>query len=252
MHPRKRRRRRPETGHRAAVHEVFIPFAETVGHQIRLRQPDALMQVKAQDTLPRQKPCNARGMMTPTEFTLAAAALLLTPGPTNTLMAIGGAERGWRAAQPLMLFELGAYLLVTLPLALAGQIALGALPALKPAITMVAGVWVFWLAVRMWRLPEPGTPAQVTARRIFVTTLLNPKALVFGLVLLPGPGLALKTGLFAGLICGVAALWAALGARLAGRPGTPAGGTAALLRRLAALWLAALSLGLLLSAVPRI
>ena len=128
--------------------------------------------------------------MTPTEFALAAAALLLTPGPTNTLMAIGGTERGWRAAQPLMLFELAAYLLVTLPLALAGQIAIGAVPALKPAITLAAGMWVFWLAIKMWRLPAPGAAAQVTGRRIFVTTLLNPKALVFGLVLLPGPALA--------------------------------------------------------------
>lgn len=190
--------------------------------------------------------------MTPTEFALAAAALLLTPGPTNTLMAIGGTERGWRAAQPLMLFELAAYLLVTLPLALAGQIAIGAVPALKPAITLAAGMWVLWLAIKMWRLPAPGAAAQVTGRRIFVTTLLNPKALVFGLVLLPGPALAAKTAIFASLICAVAAIWSAMGACLAGRRDCPARTAAPLARRLAALWLGALSLGLLLSLLPRL
>lgn len=190
--------------------------------------------------------------MTPTEFTLAAAALLLTPGPTNTLMAISGTERGWRRAQPLMLAELAAYLIVTLPLALAGQIAIQAMPALKPAVTLAAGLWVLWLAVKMWRLPAPGAAAEVDARRIFVTTLLNPKALVFGLVLLPGPALAQKTLIFAALICGVAALWSALGACLAGRRDCPTRRAAPLARRLAALWLGALSVGLLLSLVPRV
>jgi threonine/homoserine/homoserine lactone efflux protein len=32
--------------------------------------------------------------MTPTVFTLSLLALLVSPGPTNTLIALGGAARG--------------------------------------------------------------------------------------------------------------------------------------------------------------
>ena len=52
-------------------------------------------------------------------LTLALLALLLTPGPTNTLMALAGAERGLGGAARLIPAEIAAYLAVTLPLALA-------------------------------------------------------------------------------------------------------------------------------------
>jgi threonine/homoserine/homoserine lactone efflux protein len=47
--------------------------------------------------------------------------------------------------------------------------------------------------------------ASVGARALFVTTALNPKALIFGLVLLPSPDrLAANLALFAGLVVLVA------------------------------------------------
>ncbi|HSF65235.1 MAG TPA: hypothetical protein VLA78_12650 [Paracoccaceae bacterium] len=171
------------------------------------------------------------------EMTLAALVLLATPGPTNTLMALAGAGRGLRGALRLIPAELAAYLAVTVPLALAGAAMMAAVPGLRTGVTLAAAGWVAWLAAAMWRLPGPGqATAAVTARRVFVTTLLNPKALVAGLVLLPGDDPGLRIAVLAVAVAGVAAAWGALGARLPGRP--------VVLRRLAASWLGLLALGL--------
>jgi pimeloyl-ACP methyl ester carboxylesterase len=81
-------------------------------------------------------------------------------------------------------------------------------------------------------------------RRVFVTTLANPKALVFGLVMLPASGdTVLAYGFFLGLIVAVAVAWAALGASLARFSPMGQSRTRRLLRKGAAFWLAALSLG---------
>lgn len=191
--------------------------------------------------------------MTLAEFTFAALGLLMTPGPTNTLLAVAGSEAGWRRALRLIPWEMAAYLAVTLPLALAGAQLTGAAPWLRPVISAAAGAWVLVLALRLW-WPAAGGQAggQIGPQRVFVTTLLNPKALIFGLVLLPGAGtdgaLWLRAAVFAGLIAAVAAVWAGIGSCTAGRADCPARQTAPLIRRLAAVWLAVLALGLLLNA----
>ena len=154
-------------------------------------------------------------MMTTVELSLAILALLLTPGPTNTLMLLAGAERGLTGAARLIPAELAGYLLTVTPLALAGQSVLAAHPDLRLIMALVAAVWVTLLAVRLWQRPSGAAPAPVGARALFMTTALNPKALIFGLVLLPSPDrLAENLALFAGLVCGVALVWAGLGAGL--------------------------------------
>ncbi len=55
--------------------------------------------------------------MTLLQFILAILLLLCTPGPTNTLMALGGYSRGWARALPLIGGELGGYLTVIVPVA---------------------------------------------------------------------------------------------------------------------------------------
>ncbi|MEY4983669.1 MAG: hypothetical protein RIR62_1935 [Pseudomonadota bacterium] len=185
--------------------------------------------------------------MTTPELTLAILALLLTPGPTNTLLFVAGSERGWTGALRLIPAELLGYLATTLPLAVAGGQVLAALPVLRAVVAVLAGLWVAWLALRLWRLPAttPGGARSVTAGNVFVTTLLNPKALLFGLVLLPSPTqLAFNIGLFAGQIVLVAAAWAGFGAVVA-RTGARGGAGVPLLRRIAALWLAVVSVSLI-------
>lgn len=190
--------------------------------------------------------------MTMTELIFASLALLLTPGPTNTLVALAGSARGWYGALRLLPYEIAAYLLVTLPLALLGAWALEAAPLLRPIITLASGVWVLWLAIRMWSPSVHAGASEVTPQRLFVTTLLNPKALIFGLVLLPGPQLVPHVLLFVLLIALVGAVWAAMGACMAGRRDCPVGQTPPLLRRAAGLWLGGLAVGLVLNALPHL
>lgn len=189
--------------------------------------------------------------MTSTELSLAIAALLITPGPTNTLLAIAGAERGALRALRLIPAELMGYLTTVIPLTLVGAGLLAAAPGVRPVITVVAAAWVMWLALSLLRQSKVvrADGPVVTARRVFVTTLLNPKALIFGLVLLPADtGVWWNIANFAGQVALVATLWAVLGMVLAragqgGQPGLPDW-----FRRVAAGWLVIVSVGLLLRA----
>ena len=185
------------------------------------------------------------------DLIMALSVLLLTPGPTNTLMALAGAERGARAAAGLIPVELCAYLCVVVPLASAGAGLMAAVPGLLPLVTAAAALWVLWLAVRMWRsvIPQQHAVVTVTPRRVFVTTLLNPKALIISLVLLPGPPLPLRAAVFAALVCCAAFAWISLGAVLARRGDNPVFGLSPLWRRSAALWLGLLSAALAFRAV---
>jgi threonine/homoserine/homoserine lactone efflux protein len=189
-------------------------------------------------------------MMSPVELTLAVLALLLTPGPTNSLMLLAGAERGLAGAARLIPAELAGYFLTVVPLVLVGAAILEDHHGLRTGVTLAAAVWVAVLAVRLWRVPgvEAAGPS-VDARALFVTTALNPKGLIFGLVLLPSADrLAANLALFAGLVVLVAVLWAALGAALrGGRLRQPR--TLFVLRRLASVWLAAISLVLMVRGV---
>ncbi len=180
--------------------------------------------------------------MTLPELALAVLVLLVTPGPTNVLLALAGAERGWRAALPLTAAAVAGYLTAVLPLLVIGQALLGSAPVLRTLISLAAAGWVLWLAVSMWRPPVAGVRAAlVDGKRVYVSTVLNPKTLIFGLVLLPAQGAVLlgHLALFGTGIVVAAAGWAALGAAVAQPGGLPHW-----LRRSAALWLGALALWL--------
>lgn len=186
--------------------------------------------------------------MTPLDLALVLLLLLLTPGPTNSLVLLAGAERGLAGAVRLIPAELAGYLLTVLPLALVGATVLEDQPALRTAVTLAAALWVAVLAARLWRLPagEPGQHS-VGARTLFVTTALNPKALIFGLVLLPSTDrLGWNLALFAALVVAVALFWAGLGAALGGRRQPRA---LLMLRRLASVFLGMMSLVLALRGV---
>lgn len=178
------------------------------------------------------------------QFCLAIAALLLTPGPTNTLMALAGAERGWLRAMRLAPLEVLAYGLVTIPLALIGEHLFAAHGPLRFTVTLVAAGWVAFLAVRLWRLPASGeamAEGGTGARRLFTTTLSNPKGLVIGLVLLPSQQvLVTAVAAFFALLIAVSAVWAGIGSTMA-RSGVV---QKPVVRRAFACWLGVLSVWL--------
>ena len=122
-------------------------------------------------------------------FVVAAVSLLVTPGPTNTLLATSGASAGVRRSAHLLVAELGGYLLaIALLRALLGPM-IAATPMLGELLRMAATIYLIYLAIALWHHGNQQTHenAPVDFIRVFVTTLLNPKAIIFALTLLPSP-----------------------------------------------------------------
>jgi threonine/homoserine/homoserine lactone efflux protein len=123
-------------------------------------------------------------------FIAAALSLLATPGPTNTLLATSGAEAGLRRSLPLLGAELVGYLVAILLLrALIGPL-MAANPHFAAALRGVVVVYLLYLAWALWRRGARAinVGGAITFPRVFVTTLLNPKAIIFSFTLLPQRG----------------------------------------------------------------
>lgn len=156
-----------------------------------------------------------RGLMTTIAFVSAVLALLLAPGPTNTLMGLAGAQGGLVRVIRLIPAELAGYAMAILPLSFLGAAIFQTVPGFESVIKGAAAVWVAILAIRLWRsISTAGQGKKISVRRVFITTWLNPKALVFSLVLLPSPqaeDFVPHLALFAVLAIGVALVWGSLG-----------------------------------------
>ncbi|CCD91113.1 conserved membrane hypothetical protein [Bradyrhizobium sp. ORS 375] len=153
-------------------------------------------------------------------FLAASIALLATPGPTNTLLATAGASRGVRASVHLLLAELVGYLLAIMTLRIVLGPVLAAMPLVGHALRVAVVLYLLHLAVALWRHGggRAGDAVPVALRRVFVTTLLNPKAIIFAFTLLPADGDAARLLPFVvtlGLsIASIGGGWIVLGATL--------------------------------------
>jgi threonine/homoserine/homoserine lactone efflux protein len=150
-------------------------------------------------------------------FVLAVLALLATPGPTNTLMAAAGAQRGVARSLSLVVGELGGYFIaVTVWIELVGAAA--ASQPLVPVIAkVIAAAFLLWSAWKLWANAGHADLAQrgITLGRVFATTLVNPKALVLAFAIFPHVGFVARLpylGIFAALVIGTAIGWMTLGA----------------------------------------
>lgn len=166
-------------------------------------------------------------MHDPLLFALTVLTLLGTPGPTNTLLATAGAASGWRSAFRLILAENIAYLLSIMAIGLLLGPVIAAIPALGLGLRIAVGLY---LAVVAWRLWQAGAAEMaraaslVTPGQIFLTTLLNPKAIVFAVAVVPfdRPDVIAYLAAFAALCALVALAWIGIGRTLgaaAGRVG---------------------------------
>lgn len=151
-------------------------------------------------------------------FIAAALVVLLTPGPTNTLLAAAGAAMGFRRAALLPLAEAAGYALaIAAFLVVADRFADVGL--VMPALKAAAAMWLLVAAARLWRQPMHVDPAaHMTAlRRVFLTTILNPKAMLVGTILLPGlmpERQALGLAVFIALSSAAGAAWLTMGSLL--------------------------------------
>lgn len=159
--------------------------------------------------------------MSPAVFALALSLLLITPGPTNTLLAMAGADGKRRIGFCCLAAELAGYMTSILPVHFLAAPLLERHPDLARAVTAAAALWVLALSVRLWgKALVPDAPGSVSPRLVFVTTLLNPKGLVIALALLPqeaGPELIVCLGLLLLIIPAIAMLWLAFGATVVRR-----------------------------------
>lgn len=150
-------------------------------------------------------------------FALAVLGLLATPGPTNTLMAASGAQRGVLRSLPLLVGELGGYAIaITAWIELVGAVA-ATQPFVPTLAKLVAVAFLLWSAVKLWRSAGGAEMEQrgITLSRVFLTTLLNPKALVFAFAIFPPLDFVARLphgAVFALLVVATAIGWMALGA----------------------------------------
>jgi threonine/homoserine/homoserine lactone efflux protein len=174
-------------------------------------------------------------------FCLSLLALLFAPGPTNALLALSGAEAGAARTLRLLPLVIAAYALTVLPMTMLGETMSHQQHVLRAGMTLVAALWVAWMAVSLWRRPAdaPTAPGARRGFRLFITTLLNPKAFIIGLVLIPAqPSQGWALALFFMVLVLSATAWCLLGASLHGDRGAR---RLPLLRRVCAGWLGLLA-----------
>jgi threonine/homoserine/homoserine lactone efflux protein len=152
-------------------------------------------------------------MDSPTGFALLVLALLAVPGPTNTLLAGAGAVRGVLRSLPLLLGELAGYNIAIATLrAVLGTVVSQASSA-QTLLKWAIATYLVFLAIRLWRVSRKGGVDAFTLRRVFLTTLLNPKGLIFALLIFPTQPTPI-VGYFVGfsiMVVAVGAAWIVAG-----------------------------------------
>ena len=145
------------------------------------------------------------------------------PGPTNTLLATSGATVGFRRSIPMLAGELAGYLVAIFLIQFVLGPAMSRSPSTALALRVAAAAYLIILSVKLWLTPLLWARAVVSLRQVFVTTLLNPKALVFALVIIPfaSPHPGIYLSLFAAVIPVIGTLWIGFGTFL-GRHTQPA------------------------------
>lgn len=116
------------------------------------------------------------------------ALVLIVPGPTNTLLLSSGLKVGWRGSLPLVVAEALGYMVAISAWGMVVLSFAATRPWLMDAIKLVSSAYILWLALKMWtrsRALHTGDGRPVGFRDVFLTTLMNPKALLFASTMFP-------------------------------------------------------------------
>lgn len=159
-------------------------------------------------------------------FLLVIATILLTPGPTNTLLASSGISQGLRRSAPLLSFECLGYVCATSIWGLVLNTTMHDYPFVINIIKVVSGLYIGKLGLRLWyqarRDPLQELLVSVRPLELFIATLLNPKAVIFAMALFPVqtwlsvPNYAGVMGRFVLLVASIGGLWIVFGSLLMG------------------------------------
>jgi len=154
-------------------------------------------------------------MNDPILYAIAVISLLATPGPTNTLLGTSGAIVGIRASLPLLGGELAGYLISVFAIRQLLTPVLTAWPKFSVVLTCAVAVYIGVVAIRLWvngaKLVATGQP--ISVQSVFITTLLNPKGLVFGLSIIPQthPHIVEYIVAFCAMIVAIGFCWIVIG-----------------------------------------
>jgi threonine/homoserine/homoserine lactone efflux protein len=154
-------------------------------------------------------------MTDPILFGIAVVAILATPGPTNTLLATAGAGNGLRRSLPLVPAELAAYLIAIMTIGFLISPIISNVPMLGAALRLAVAVYLTVLALRLWRRGAGDIVQErlVRPHDVFVTTLLNPKALILatGVIPLHHPDSAAYVAAFCIVLVFISLSWISIG-----------------------------------------
>jgi threonine/homoserine/homoserine lactone efflux protein len=127
-------------------------------------------------------------------FVLAAAVILVTPGPTIILVISQPVSHGRRSVVPLVAGVIfGDFTAMTLSLLGLGAL-LSASAALFSLFKWIAALYLIFLGINQWRLKpnsssisnsSQNTSVRSLFRRSYIVTALNPKGIAFFVAFLP-------------------------------------------------------------------
>jgi threonine/homoserine/homoserine lactone efflux protein len=156
-------------------------------------------------------------------FISLVVTILLTPGPTNTLLASSGIETGIKKSLKLIPAEVLGYLIAITAWGILIESISATLPILPPLLKLLSASYIIYLALKLWKtstaevdLNQPS----ISAKSLFCATLLNPKALLFASAIFPAaawselPVYAVHMALFLSLITPIALFWVFIGSVL--------------------------------------
>lgn len=152
--------------------------------------------------------------------------ILLTPGPTNTLLASSGIQVGLRKSLLLIPAEAVGYIIaITAWGMLIGKVS-ATLPLLPTFLKLLSAAYIIFLAIKLWRTANQEVVLNqpiIRPKELLCATLLNPKALLFASAIFPAAAwknqdiYLAHMGTFVALILPIALFWISVGAMLASK-----------------------------------
>src|ERR1700710_428500 len=158
-----------------------------------------------------------------TLMTSGCVIVLIMPGPTNTLLATAGLRWCVRRSVHLTGAEFAGYLVSISGWGYFLSHAASSLTWLPTLLRMASGLYLAYLAVRMWHtanLLPSSTQKTIGLRVLFTATLLNPKAILFAGTIFPAAAFESLAAyleamtIFTALLVPIGLAWIAFGSEL--------------------------------------
>ena len=156
-------------------------------------------------------------------FVSLVITILLTPGPTNTLLASSGIETGVKKSLKLIPAEVVGYFIAISAWGVLIDSIAESLPIMPPILKLFSAAYIIYLAFKLWKTSTVAADLNqpsITAKALFCATMLNPKALLFASAVFPAvawsnlQAYTVHMGLFLCLIAPIALFWVFIGSVL--------------------------------------